>query len=89
MFPAFLFHWQLQPICQQCSPVSELVLCVLTLIFPICTLLPCCLSCRAMYDPLINVRGLLQYFTPFYMACNLLLLVLCVMQCVWFAAVMR
>jgi len=79
----------LQPKWQQCSFDLKLVLCVLTLPFPICTLLPCCLSCSAMYDPLINVRGLLQYFTPFYMACNLLLLVLCVMQCVWFAAVMR
>ena len=42
-----------------------------------------------VYDPLIAVRGVLQYFAPFYAACNVLLLVLCVMQCVWFAAVMR
>jgi hypothetical protein len=42
-----------------------------------------------MYDPTVNVRGLLQYFAPFYMACNVLLLVLCVMQWVWFSAVMR
>jgi hypothetical protein len=35
------------------------------------------------------VRGLLEYFTPFYAVCNVLLLVLCAMQCVWFAAVLR
>lgn len=43
----------------------------------------------AMYDPTVNVRGLMQYFAPFYTACNVLLLVLCVMQWVWFSAVMR
>jgi hypothetical protein len=42
-----------------------------------------------MYDPLVHVRGLMQYFAPFYLACNVLLLVLCVMQCVWFSAVLR
>lgn len=47
------------------------------------------LSRRAMYDPLVNIRGLMQYFAPFYMACNVLLLVLCVMQWVWFSAVLR
>jgi hypothetical protein len=42
-----------------------------------------------MYDPLVAVRGLLEYFTPFYAVCNVLLLVLCVMQWVWFAGVVR
>jgi Na+/H+-dicarboxylate symporter len=43
----------------------------------------------AMYDPLVNIRGLMQYFAPFYIACNVLLAVLCAMQWVWFSAVMR
>lgn len=52
-------------------------------------LFPYVIGKAAMYDPTVNVRGLLQYFAPFYMACNVLLLVLCVMQWVWFSAVLR
>lgn len=42
-----------------------------------------------MYDPITTVRGLMEYFFPFYLVCNVLLLVLCVMQGVWFMAIKR
>lgn len=42
-----------------------------------------------MYDALTNIRGIMQYFFPYWLAFNVLLLVLCVMQGVWFAAILR
>lgn len=65
-----------------CSPPADSLHC--------CCCCRCCLAVgSAMYDPHVNVRGLMQYFAPFYMACNVLLLVLCIMQWVWFSAVLR
>jgi ceramide synthetase len=54
-----------------------------------CVVFPYIIIKSAMYDPLLTVRGVLQYFMPFYLLCNVLLLVLCVMQGVWFRAIVR
>lgn len=43
----------------------------------------------AMYESMTVIRGVAQYFLPFWLACNVLLGVLCAMQCVWFMAVLR
>eukprot|EP00878_Enallax_costatus_P008215 GHUV01008588.1.p1 GENE.GHUV01008588.1~~GHUV01008588.1.p1 ORF type:complete len:229 (+),score=38.29 GHUV01008588.1:561-1247(+) len=54
-----------------------------------CVAFPYVIIKSAMYDPFFTVRGLAQYFMPFYLACNVLLLVLCVMQGVWFSAIVK
>lgn len=54
-----------------------------------CVVFPYIVVKSALYDPLVAIRGVLQYFAPFYLACNVLLLVLCVMQGVWFKAIVR
>ncbi|WIA09713.1 hypothetical protein OEZ85_009097 [Tetradesmus obliquus] len=53
------------------------------LLFPY-FILKCC-----MYDALTSIRGIMQYFFPYWLAFNVLLVVLCAMQGVWFAAVLR